>query len=124
MNTTARHFTMNSTDSHERSHAAMGRPVMACQWKLSHEGQITGRGLHESRAPDAEHCASMSAHPSADDSPEPKRNCTERQLRTVISRIAIRCIARNFCMRDTRMFRDRTRRSYSDRSITVPKSGH
>jgi hypothetical protein len=87
MNTTARHFTMNSTDSHERSHAAMGRPVMTCQWKLSREGQITGRWVHESRAPDAEHCASMSAHPSADDSQDEAQ--LPGRLRTVISRIAI-----------------------------------
>jgi hypothetical protein len=87
MNTTARHFTMNSTDSHERSHAAMGRPLMACQWKLSSEGQITGRWLHESRAPDAEHRARMSAHPSADDSQDEAQ--PPGRLQTVISSISI-----------------------------------
>jgi hypothetical protein len=68
MNATARHFTTNSTDSHERRHAAMGRATLACQWRLGNDGQMTGRWLHESRAPDARRCAWMSAEPCADDS--------------------------------------------------------
>ncbi len=87
MNTAARHFTMNSTDSHERSHAGMGRPTLACQWRLGSEGQMTGRWLHESRAPDAEHCAWMWADPCADDSQDEAQ--PPGQLQTVISWIAI-----------------------------------
>jgi hypothetical protein len=87
MSTTARHFAMNSTYSHERSHGALGWPILACQWKLSSEGQITGRWLHESRAPDADHRAWMSAHPSADDSQDEAQ--PPGWLQTVISRIAI-----------------------------------
>jgi hypothetical protein len=87
MNTTARHFTTNSTDSHERSHAAMGRPTLACHWRLGSEGPITGRWLPESCAPDAERCAWMSTAPSTDDSlGEAQR---PGRLQTAISWIAI-----------------------------------
>jgi len=86
MNTTARHFTMNSTDSHERIHVAMGRATLACQWRLGSEG-LTGRWLHESRAPDAEHWAWMSADPCADDSQDEAQ--LPGRLQTVISWTAI-----------------------------------
>jgi hypothetical protein len=87
MSTTARHFIMNSTDSNERSHAAMGRPVLACQWKLNSEGQLTGRWLCDPGAPDAEHCAWMSVHPSADGSQDAVHR--PRRLQTVVSRIVM-----------------------------------
>jgi hypothetical protein len=87
MNTTARLFTMNSTDSHEQGHAAIGRPTLACQWRLGSEGQITGRWLQESRAADVERCAWMSANPSADDSQDEAQ--PPGRLQTVISSISI-----------------------------------